>query len=121
MTIDAENNASTLAENLWASLDDGKAIDIRTLDVRRLTVITDFMLVASGRSSRQVKALTRRVREKANATGATIIGIEGERQAQWVLVDLDYVVVHIMQPEARDFYQLEKLWSAHIPAQADVI
>ena len=108
MIINAENASSALADQLWTSLDDGKAIDIRTLDVSRLTVVTDFMLVASGRSSRQVKALTGRVREKANAAGATIIGIEGERQAQWVLVDLDDVVVHIMQPDARDFYQLVK-------------
>jgi len=121
MILAAENTASALTEKLLATLDDGKAIDIRTLDVRRLTAITDFMLIASGRSSRQVKALTKRVRDRANSTGAKILGIEGERQAQWVLVDLDDVVVHIMQSEARDFYQLEKLWSDRMPGQADVI
>jgi ribosome-associated protein len=106
----------TLATHLCEALDDGKAVDIRTLDVRNMTVITDFMVIASGRSSRQVKALFERVVEAARAAGAHIVGVEGERQAEWVLVDLGGVVIHIMQPAAREFYQLEKLWEQRAPA-----
>ncbi len=120
MTDGGVNTAPALAAQIVAALDDGKAVDIRTLDVRNLTVITDYMLIASGRSSRQVKALTDRVRGRARAEGAEILGIEGERQADWVLVDLGDVVIHIMQPDARDFYQLEKLWEERVPVRADV-
>lgn len=116
----ADTTAPDLAAQMRVALDDGKALDIRTLDVRNLTVITDYMLIASGRSSRQVKALTNRVRDKARAEGVDILGIEGERQGDWVLVDLGDVVIHIMQPDARDFYQLEKLWEEGAPARADV-
>jgi ribosome-associated protein len=108
-------SSKRLATRLREALDDGKAVDVRTLDVRSMTVITDFMLIASGRSSRQVKALFERVVE---AAGADVLGIEGERQAEWVLVDLGGVVVHIMQPDAREFYQLEKLWEERVPIEA---
>ena len=120
MTDGGVTTAPGLAAQMRVALDDGKAVDIRTLDVRNLTIITDYMLIASGRSSRQVKALTDRVREKARAQGADILGIEGERQGDWVLVDLGDVVIHIMQPDARDFYQLEKLWEDRAPVRADV-
>jgi len=98
------------AEHIRDALDDGKAVDIRVLDVADQTVITDFMIVATGRSARQVKALVERVREAAREIGLSVLGVEGEQGAEWVLVDLGDVVVHIMQPDCRDFYQLEKLW-----------
>lgn len=120
MTDGGVTTAPALAAQMRVALDDGKAVDIRTLDVRNLTVITDYMLIASGRSSRQVKALTDRVRERARSEGADILGIEGERQGDWVLVDLGDVVIHIMQPDARDFYQLEKLWEERAPARAEL-
>ena len=117
---DSEETLSvTLAGQLREALDDGKALDIRTLDVRDLTIITDFMVIASGRSNRQVKALLKRVVGAARAVDAEVLGIEGERQGEWVLVDLGDVVIHIMQPEVREFYQLEKLWSVRAPAKVN--
>lgn len=119
MTKTEDAAVSELAERLHTALDDGKAVDIRTLDVRNLTVITDYMIIASGRSSRQVKALTERVLEAAREQGAQVLGVEGERQGEWVLVDLGGVVIHLMQPDARNFYQLEKLWEERPRVQAD--
>ncbi len=102
--------SDALALRIAAALDDGKAEDIRQLDVRGMTVITDFMIIATGRSARQVKALCERIREAASAIGVKAVGVEGEQLAEWVLIDLNDVIVHVMQPTARDFYQLEKLW-----------
>ncbi|MGE0486743.1 MAG: ribosome silencing factor [Gammaproteobacteria bacterium] len=116
--------ADALVRCVETALDDGKAVDIRVIDVRGLTVITDFMVIASGRSARQVKALTDRVQEAAAKVGVKAVGTEGEGAAEWVLVDLGDVIVHVMQPTIRDFYQLEKLWEAGAqsvaePRQAD--
>ncbi len=93
------------------ALEGVKAVDVRVMDVRGMTDITDFMVVASGRSNRQVRALAEKVVEAAKLAGVAPLGTEGEAQAEWVLVDLGDVVVHAMQPETRDFYALEKLWS----------
>ena len=112
-------DSAALVRHLVNALDDGKAVDVRVLDVRNLTVITDFMVIASGRSTRQVKALTDRVRAEATKQGAVIIGVEGAGQGEWVLVDAGDVVIHIMQPTVREFYQLEKLWEDRPRAQAD--
>lgn len=112
-------DSETLVHHLVNALDDGKAVDVRVLDVRNLTVITDFMVIASGRSTRQVKALTDRLRAEAAKQGATIIGVEGEAQGEWVLVDVGDVVIHLMQPAVREFYQLEKLWEDRPRVQAD--
>lgn len=93
-----------------AALDEIKAIDVRVLDVRPLTDITDFMIIASGRSNRQVRALADEVVAEATRSGVKPLGVEGQEQGEWVLVDLGDVVVHVMQPATRDFYQLERLW-----------
>jgi len=94
------------------ALDDGKAEDIKAFDVSTLTSIADFMVIASGRSSRQVKALADRVADAARKKKVKPLGVEGEQTSEWVLVDLGDVIVHVMQPETRAFYQLEKLWDS---------
>lgn len=93
------------------ALDEMKAVDVRVLDVRGRSSFTDIMVIASGTSSRHVKSLADNVILKARQSGVALLGAEGERTAEWVLVDLGEVVVHVMQPQIRDFYNLEKLWS----------
>ncbi|MGR8947498.1 MAG: ribosome silencing factor [Gammaproteobacteria bacterium] len=101
-----------LADLVTAALEDGKAIDIKRLEVTKLTTITDYMIVASGSSNRQIRALTERVIDAARETGVRPLGREGEQTGEWVLVDFGDVVLHLMQPETREFYQLEKLWES---------
>ncbi len=103
-------NAEALAHIVVDTLDDLKAVDIKVLDVRQHTDITDYMIIATGNSVRQVKAFAVRVVEKTKAVGLKPIGVEGEEAGEWILIDLGDVVVHAMQRTARDFYQLEKLW-----------
>ncbi len=96
-----------------AAIEDLKGQDIVEIDVRRLTDLTDYMIIASGRSKRQVIAIAEQVVQAAKDAGLRPLGSEGEDTGDWVLVDLVDVVVHIMEPETRDYYQLEKLWSGH--------
>lgn len=102
------------------ALEDVKGVDIVALDVRGKTSITDFMVIASGRSDRQVKSLAQNVVDKAREQGLVLLGVEGEREGEWVVVDLGEVVAHIFIPEKRDFYNLEKLWGDEAPAAAQV-
>ena len=103
-----------LVKTAVAALEDVKARDIVVLDVKKMTSLFDKVIIASADSSRQSKALSSRVQEKLKAVGARIHGVEGEQSGEWVLVDLGTVVVHIMQPAARQYYNLEELWT---PAQ----
>jgi len=100
-----------LTEILIKSLEDMKAINIQTLDVRGKTSITDIMIFASGTSARHVKSLAETVAFQAKQVGVVPIGQEGLSEGDWALVDLNGVVVHVMQEKVRDFYQLERLWS----------
>lgn len=104
-------NSKALTDLVVAALDDVKGRDIVRLDVRDMTTVTDYMVVASGTSSRHVKALVDNVAEKAKAAGCRPLGIEGEDGAEWVLLDLGDTLVHVMLPKVREFYNLEKLWS----------
>ena len=106
MTMQAEQ----LVQLVIAALEDLKAQDILTIDVRGKTSITDFMVIASGASSRQVKALADNVLEKAKEQGVRPIGSEGLEGGEWALIDLSNVVVHVMQAATRQFYDLERLW-----------
>lgn len=93
------------------ALSDLKALDLVLLDVRGLSSIMDWLVVASGTSSRHVKSLADNVIMKAKEQGFRPLGVEGERVGEWVLVDFGDVVVHVMQPAVRSFYDLERLWS----------
>ena len=93
------------------ALDDLKAVEPVVLDVRSLSSVMDYLIVASGTSSRHVKSLADNVLMKAKEQGVRPLGVEGERAGEWVLVDFGDVVVHVMQPAARSFYDLERLWS----------
>lgn len=93
-----------------AALEDIKARDIVVLDVKRVTSLFDRIVIASADSSRQSKALSNNVQEKLRALGAKVYGVEGEQVGEWILVDLGAVVVHIMQPAVRRYYNLEELW-----------
>jgi ribosome-associated protein len=99
------------------ALEDIKARDITVLDVRKLTSLYDTLIVASAESNRQVRSLANHVREKLKEAGATIIGVEGEESGEWVLVDADDIVVHIMQPAVRAYYNLEELWTPPTPVR----
>jgi ribosome-associated protein len=90
---------------------DAKAQDIALLDVRGVSDFTDVMAIASGTSTRHVQSVADKVVEKLREQGVRIIGMEGQQTGEWVLIDFGEVVVHVMRPQTRDFYNLEKLWS----------
>jgi ribosome-associated protein len=104
-------NSEQLSTLVVDALEEVKAKDITVLDVRDMTEVTDYMVVASGTSNRHVKALIENVTEKAKAAGHRPIGVEGEDGGEWVLLDLQDALVHVMRPKVREFYNLEKLWS----------
>lgn len=92
------------------ALADMKAVDVRVIDVRGANDVADFMVVASGTSDRHLRAIADRVVQMCKASGQRPLGVEGEGQGEWVLVDLPDVMVHVMLPRTREFYQLEQLW-----------
>lgn len=110
MQVEAIKNAAIEA------LEDIKARDITVLDVRKMTSLFDYMIVASAESARQTKALANHVQEKLKELGAQVYGVEGEQSGEWVLVDLGDIIVHIMQPAVRAYYNLEQLWGGKPPA-----
>ena len=103
--------AKELQEKLYQLLDDAKAKEIQVLDVSKISTITDFMVIATGTSSRHVSAVASNLIDSMKSEGIRAWGTEGQETGEWVLVDFGDVIVHIMQAEARDFYLLEKLWS----------
>lgn len=114
-------NVTTLRQQVHAALEELKARDVRDIDVRGKTGVTDFMIIASGTSSRHVKSIADEVLKQSKLIGVAPLGIEGEREGEWVLVDLGDIVVHVMLPRVREFYALERLWTVgdDAPAEAD--
>jgi ribosome-associated protein len=92
------------------ALADMKALEVKVLDVRGLTDIADFMVIASGTSDRHVRSVAQRVVEKTKEAGFRPHGVEGQQDSEWVLIDLNEMIVHVMLPRVREFYGLEKLW-----------
>lgn len=105
-------NIKKLVDITVAALDEVKAIDVVVFEVSKLTSISDYMIIASGKSKRQVAALADKVVEAAKANGVKPLGVEGKTESEWVLVDLGDIIVHIMYPDTREYYQLEKLWGS---------
>lgn len=103
-------NSDQLTQHVVSDLAELKAMNIEVMDVRRATDVTDFMIVASGGSHRQVMAIAENVVRRAKERGQRPMGVEGEQHREWILVDLCDVVVHVMLPEVRASYRLEKLW-----------
>ena len=116
MTQDTQNQTSNtldlegMKNAVVDAIEDIKGFDISVMDVRKLTSMTNYMIVASANSSRQAKAIADNVREKIKEKGLGIRGTEVEKEGEWVLVDLDDIVVHIMVPATRAYYNLEQLW-----------
>ena len=106
----AAARVSSLQQAVTIALDDMKAVNVKVLDVRGATDIADTMVIASGNSDRHVRSIAERVVEKAKALGFRPLGTEGARDGEWVLVDLQDLIVHVMLPRVREFYGLEHLW-----------
>ena len=101
-----------LQEVVINALEDIKARDIEVIDTTKLTALFDRMIVASGDSGRQTRALARNVQEEVKKAGGTVTSVEGQDSGDWVLVDLGSIIVHVMQPAVRAYYNLEELWQA---------
>ena len=112
----AKKTSGALTDIAVAALADMKAVNVKVLDVRKLTDVADTMIVATGTSDRHVKSIADRVVERCRQAGHRPYGVEGEREGEWVLVDLQDLIVHVMLPRIREFYGLEKLWDLR-PAQ----
>lgn len=100
-----------LVKTAVGALEDIKGRDIVVLDVRKMTALFDKIIIASGDSTRQCRALANSVHEKVKAAGGTVYGMEGEQTGEWVLIDLGDIVVHVMQPAIREYYNLDELWA----------
>ena len=109
-TVRKQPTADQLQQLVVSSLEDFKAIEILVIDVAGKSPLTDRLVIASGNSTRHVKSMAENLIVNAKAEGYTPVGVEGQREGEWVLVDLNDVIVHLMLPQTRAFYNLEKLW-----------
>jgi len=110
LVSNSTTTSETLLSQIVSSLDDDKADDIVQIDLRGKTTIGDYMVIASGRSSRQVSAISDKLTERLKANCGVLCKTEGKDTGDWVLIDSGDVIVHVFRPEVREFYQLEKMW-----------
>ena len=108
-------SSDEILQRILTSLDDDKAEDVVTIDLRGRSAMADHMVIASGRSSRQVGSIAQKLADRLKQELGRIVRIEGKDTGDWVLIDTDDVIVHVFRPEVREFYQLEKMW---MPADA---
>ena len=113
-------SSEQLRDVVITALEDFKAIDIQQIDVSGKNPLTDTFVIASGNSRRHVKSMAENLVARVKSGGCQPLGVEGEKQAEWVLVDLNDVIVHLMIPQTRAFYNLEKLWEASSEARSHV-
>ena len=112
----AADKTPDLLKIVETSLDDDKAEDIVAIDLRGKSTIADYMVIATGRNSRQLAAMASHLDEKLTKAGVARVSVEGKNQGDWVLLDGGNVVVHLFRPEVRTFYALEKMWGAEMPS-----
>ena len=104
-------NTDELENTVQTALEEIKAVDVKVLDVRDSSSITDLMIIATGNSTRHVKSIADSVMETVKKKGCKVLGVEGDKACDWVLVDMGDVVLHVMLADVREFYALEKLWA----------
>ncbi|MFN3460673.1 MAG: ribosome silencing factor [Oceanibaculum sp.] len=116
----SDNGAAQLLAIVEKSLDDDKAENVIVIDLAGKSSFADYMVIASGRSSRQVSAIAEHLRERLKAAGVAQVGAEGLSQGDWVLIDGGDIVIHLFRPEVRAFYNLEKMWGLEVPVAAEI-
>ncbi|MCJ8333981.1 MAG: ribosome silencing factor [Epibacterium sp.] len=118
MAVSAQSQVTSeaLLARILSSLDEDKAEDVTQIDLRGKTSIGDYMVVASGRSTRQVAAMAEKLMEKLKTEFGVYSKVEGKDSGDWVLIDTGDVIVHLFRPEVRDFYQIEKMWQPAGPS-----
>jgi ribosome-associated protein len=114
----SRHGSEDLLARVLAWLDDAKAENVVTIDIREKSSIGDYMVIASGRSDRHVGAVAEQVQRRLKEDGLGRARIEGQPQCDWVLIDIGDIIVHVFRPEVREFYNLEKMWSAERPSDA---
>ena len=112
----SSHGSNALLDQVLAWLDDAKAENVVAIDIRGKSSIGDYMVIASGRSDRHVGAIADQLHRKLKEAGFGRVRMEGQPQCDWVLIDVGDIVVHVFRPEVREFYNLEKMWSAERPA-----
>lgn len=119
-STEPQMSTEALLDIILKNLDDNKAEDVITIDLRGKTSMSDFMVVASGRSSRQVSAIAEHLLSRLKDAGQGNCPAEGLRQGDWVLIDAGDVIIHLFRPEVRAFYNLEKMWSMNLTGETPV-
>jgi ribosome-associated protein len=116
--VSSGHASEALLGHITAWLDDAKAEKVVAIDIREKSSIGDYMVIASGRSDRHVGAIAEQLQRKLKAAGYGRVRIEGQPQCDWVLIDAGDIIVHVFRPEVREFYNLEKMWSAERPSES---